>query len=151
LNRKQVDLPALVAGCVDIYEPVAEEKGIELNMSCAPHVAINADDTLIRQAVLNLVDNAVKYTSPGGRVEITVLEEDQQAAVTVRDTGTGIPAKDIDHIWDRLYRSDEHISTPGLGLGLSYVRAIVLAHDGSVDVKSRPGEGSTFSIFLPMT
>jgi signal transduction histidine kinase len=98
----------------------------------------------------NLVDNALKYTPRGGRVEIRAVREGNAAVVSVSDTGVGIPAEELPRIWERLYRGDKSRSTRGLGLGLSLVQAIVKAHGGQVDVQSTPGAGSTFTIRLAL-
>jgi signal transduction histidine kinase len=103
----------------------------------------------MRQVLANLLDNAVKYTPPGGSVRLTAFTQDGQAIITVKDTGVGIDSEDTTKIWERLYRGDKSRSERGLGLGLSLVRAIVQAHRGSVEVASEPGIGSTFTLHLP--
>ena len=110
---------------------------------------MSVDRNRMRQVLANLVDNAVKYTPTGGRVTLAAARADSQVRITVRDTGPGIPAHEIDRIWDRLYRGDTSRSERGLGLGLSLVRAIVRAHGGSVDVHSEPGQGTEFTVSLP--
>jgi signal transduction histidine kinase len=104
----------------------------------------------LRQVIANLVDNAIKYTPEGGRVELETLESDGQALLVVRDTGIGIPAAEIERIWERLYRGDKSRSQRGLGLGLSLVKAVVEMHQGSVAVQSDPKTGSVFSVHLPL-
>jgi signal transduction histidine kinase len=99
--------------------------------------------------VANLLDNAIKYTRPGGRVMISTRLEGQQAVMSFQDTGIGISAEEIPEIWSRLYRGDKSRSQPGLGLGLSLVKAIVGAHGGQVEVHSQPGAGSVFTVRLP--
>ena len=103
------------------------------------------DRTRLEQVAANLIDNAVKYTPPGGRVEVTVRREDGQAVLSVRDTGPGIPPDELPRIWDRLFRGDASRTERGLGLGLSLVRAIVEAHGGTVEVESEPGPGTSGS------
>jgi signal transduction histidine kinase len=98
----------------------------------------------------NLIDNAVKYTPAGGRVEVEVLREADAALLRVRDTGPGIPADELPRIFDRLFRGDTSRTERGLGLGLSLVKAIVEAHAGSVQVSSEPRRGSTFTVTLPI-
>jgi signal transduction histidine kinase len=97
----------------------------------------------------NLLDNAIKYTPAGGRVEMETRREDGQAVLVVRDTGAGIPPDELPRIWERLYRGDRSRSERGLGLGLSLVKAVVEAHGGRVDVQSGPDRGSTFTVRLP--
>ena len=108
------------------------------------------DRNRIRQALANLVDNAVKYTPGGGLVEISVRARANQALVEVSDTGTGIEASELPRIWERLYRGDKSRSERGLGLGLSLVKAIVEAHRGSVAVTSTPGKGTRLVVRLPL-
>jgi signal transduction histidine kinase len=103
----------------------------------------------MEQVAANLIDNAVKYTPTGGRVEVSVRADGDKAVLAVRDSGAGIPADELPRIWDRLFRGDTSRAERGLGLGLSLVRAIVQAHHGTVDVRSEPGAGSTFTVRLP--
>jgi signal transduction histidine kinase len=103
----------------------------------------------MRQVVANLLDNAIKYTPPGGRVEVETGLDDGEAVLTVRDTGAGIPPEELPRIWDRLYRGDASRSERGLGLGLSLVKAIVEAHGGRALAQSTPGQGSSFVVRLP--
>ena len=150
LNLQNVDLSRVIEEVLDVYRFVAEEKNIEIR-STGPEepLTIRADGTRLRQAVANLVDNAVKYTPPGGRVDIEVSEQPDGVDIIVRDTGAGIPEDDLPRIWDRLFRGDRSRSEKGLGLGLSLVRAIIQAHGGSVDVVSSVNEGSAFTVHLP--
>jgi signal transduction histidine kinase len=103
----------------------------------------------MRQVVANLLDNAIKYTPPGGRVEVQTALEGAEAVLTVTDTGAGIPPAELPRIWERLYRGDASRSERGLGLGLSLVKAIVEAHAGRIEAASSPGRGSTFVVRLP--
>ena len=97
----------------------------------------------------NLIDNAVKYTPAGGRIDVSVNRDGPRAFFSVQDTGPGIPSDELPRIWDRLFRGDRSRTERGLGLGLSFVKAIVAAHGGSVEVQSEVGRGSTFSVVLP--
>jgi signal transduction histidine kinase len=101
------------------------------------------------QVLANLLDNAIKYTTPGGNIYIEAGHRNGEISIIMKDTGMGIPQKDLSRIWDRLYRGDQNRSQKGLGLGLSQIKAILLAHNGRIDVASEPGKGSTFSIYLP--
>ena len=103
----------------------------------------------LRQVLVNLLDNAIKYTPSGGRIDIEASRGDKEVEITIKDTGIGISEDELDNIWDRLYRGDKSRSQRGLGLGLSLVRAIVGAHRGRVEVSSKPGLGSVFSVHLP--
>jgi signal transduction histidine kinase len=105
----------------------------------------------MRQVIANLVDNAVKYTPSGGRVDLRAEAAGSDVVITVRDTGVGVPPDELPRIWDRLYRGDKSRSERGLGLGLSLVRAVVEAHRGTVEAQSEPGRGSAFTVRLPST
>ena len=111
-------------------------------------VLVSVDQTRIRQALANLLDNAIKYTPNGGQITITVQTEGNQALIIFKDTGIGIPADEQDKIWSRLYRGDKSRSQRGLGLGLSLVKAIVEAHGGKVNVFSISERGSEFTVSL---
>jgi signal transduction histidine kinase len=149
LQREPVALADVVSRAVDLYRDVADAKGVALAAETPQAVTVVADRTRLEQVAANLIDNAVKYTPTGGIVEIAAHSESGDAVATVSDTGVGIPAEELPRIWDRLYRGDKSRSTRGLGLGLSLVKAIVAAHGGRVDVRSRPGAGSTFELRLP--
>jgi signal transduction histidine kinase len=151
LRREPVRLAEVAARAVDLYHDAAEARGVALALDGAgSEVVVEGDRTRLEQVAANLIDNAVKYTPPGGRVEVRVGEAGGAARLDVRDTGAGIPPDELPHIWDRLFRGDASRSARGLGLGLSLVRAIVEAHDGQVSATSRPGQGSTFEVRLPL-
>jgi signal transduction histidine kinase len=149
LRREPTDLNELIRQSVEMYEDVAEERGVAIQAVTAPELVVQVDRNRLRQVLANLLDNAIKYTPSGGRVEIRAGLENGAAVLEVKDTGAGIPAEELPRIWDRLYRGDKSRSTRGLGLGLSLVKAIVQAHGGEVGVQSAPGAGSTFTLRLP--
>ena len=149
LSRERLDLAEVVRDAVTLYSDVAEDKHIALQSHCAPGVCVSADRNRLRQVVANLLDNAIKYTPAGGRVEVQTALDGAEAVLTVADTGAGIPAGELPRIWERLYRGDASRSERGLGLGLSLVKAIVEAHGGRVEATSAPGQGSTFVVRLP--
>jgi signal transduction histidine kinase len=150
LRRDRVDVGRLLADAVSLYEDVAEDKQVALALEpVADGLAIDADYQRLRQAVANLVDNAVKYTPAGGSVTIGAGAEPGAVVIEVRDTGPGIPADQQPRIWERLYRGDAGRTERGLGLGLSLVRAVVEAHGGTVAVRSTPGAGATFTVTVP--
>jgi signal transduction histidine kinase len=150
LDRRPVELSALVRETLELYQHVADERGVRLVTHLASAVSIDGDGNRLRQVIANLVDNAIKYSAAGGHVELTTARSDGWAAVTVADGGAGIAAGDLPRIWERLYRADQSRSERGLGLGLSFVQAIVAAHGGKVDVRSDAGVGSTFVVRLPI-
>jgi signal transduction histidine kinase len=151
LRREPIDLGDVVDRAIDLYKDVADAKGVALHAgeSRAP-VSVLGDRARLEQVAANLVDNAVKYTPPGGRITVACVAENRQAVVRVSDTGQGIPADELPRIWDRLFRGDASRTERGLGLGLSFVKAIVEAHSGTVAVESDPGRGSTFTVALPL-
>jgi signal transduction histidine kinase len=151
LERRPFDLCQLIREVADMYQYVAEEKKIRVGTELPDSCEASVDPDRMRQAFGNLLDNAIKYTDEGGTVTISAGRTDGRATVRFRDTGMGIPEAEQGKIWDRLYRGDKSRSQRGLGLGLSLVRAVVQAHQGTVTVTSKPGEGSEFAIVLPTT
>lgn len=151
LQVETVSLSTLLAEVVDVYGYVAEDKGITLETHCDQELLVAVDRPRLRQALANLLDNAIKYTPRGGKVEFHALARHHEAVIVVQDTGRGILPDDLPKIWDRLYRGDASRTERGLGLGLSLVKAVITAHRGRVEVTSAPGEGSVFTVFLPMT
>lgn len=149
LNVSAVDIAKLAAEVAAVYEDTAEDAGVALSVEVPDHPTVTADRDRLRQALANLVDNAIKYTPRGGQVSVAARQGPGGVSLAVRDTGTGIPEHEIPRIWDRLYRGDQSRTTRGLGLGLSLVRASVEAQGGTVTVDSQPGRGSTFTITLP--
>lgn len=149
LQREAVDLRQLLREVVEMYEYVAEEKGITVTAKLPEPCEAWVDATRIRQVFGNLLDNALKYTPKGGAVEIDAALEGAEAVVHFRDNGMGIPPSEQDKIWTRLYRGDKSRSERGLGLGLSLVKAFVEAHEGKVSVSSNGTDGSEFTVRLP--
>jgi signal transduction histidine kinase len=149
LEMAEVSIPELIQSVVDLYEVIADEKHISITLDLPGELLVRADYARIQQVIANLLDNALKYSEDSGQVTITARRENGSAVITVADTGIGIPAHEIEKIWDRLYRGDRSRSQRGLGLGLSFVRAIVQAHGGTVHVQSEMNKGSTFTVMLP--
>lgn len=149
LNRTQADLRELVREAVELYGYVAEERQVEVIVEPGDPCPAAIDAARLRQAIANLLDNAIKYTSSGGKVSLRTRREAQAAILEVQDTGMGIPPEDQPRIWERLYRADKSRSKRGLGLGLSLVKAIVEAHGGKVAVHSVPDRGSIFEVRIP--
>jgi signal transduction histidine kinase len=149
LNVEEVNLSTLFEDVLELYSYVAEDKNITITAVAPPELTLRVDPNRMRQVLANLVDNSIKYTPSGGRVEIRAARKEGEVEIRVEDTGEGIPAGEIPKIWERLYRVDKSRSRRGLGLGLSLVKAIIHAHGGTVDVKSEPGSGSIFTVHLP--
>jgi len=149
LKREPVSLVDVVSRAVDLYRDTADAKGVTLAASADDGVRASVDRTRLEQVAANLLDNAIKYTPAGGRVEVSARREGGRAVLRVSDTGLGIPADEQPRIWDRLFRGDQSRAERGLGLGLSLVKAVVEAHGGAVSVDSQLGRGSTFTVSLP--
>ncbi len=136
----EVRLNELITDVVELYEPLAAEKGLHLTASTATPVRASGDRDLLFQAISNLVDNAIKYTPANGTVAIRLDAEPSGARVIVADSGTGIPTEERQRVFERFYRLETHRSSPGSGLGLSLVAAVVNSHGGSVTLEdNRPG------------
>ncbi len=151
LHRTPTDLGALVDSGLELYEGVADDKEIVVEKQFAGPLVVQADAPRIRQVFANLLDNALKFTPPGGRLVIGGRLEGNMAVVIFQDNGPGIAAGDLPRIWDRLYRGDKSRAEHGLGLGLSLVKAIVEAHGGRAEAASQPGGGAEFRVILPVT
>lgn len=146
-----VSLKNIVTDIVSFMEPVLQEKKVTIHCKMEDTTFIG-DKGLIREAVMNLIDNAVKYNRPGGHVYVTVKAEDGRMRFTVRDTGIGIPQDKQSRVFERFYRADSSRSRKisGTGLGLSIVKHIVEQHDGDITLKSREGEGTEITLSFPM-
>jgi signal transduction histidine kinase len=132
--------------------PAATAKGLRITVADGPPVRLLADEDLLIQLMLNLLNNAVKYTDDGGEVIMEWQARDGLAELMVRDTGPGIPPEHLPHVFERFYRVDSARSRAegGAGLGLSICRWIAEAHGGSISVESAPGRGSTFTVRIPL-
>ena len=151
LNKTDVSVPEIVHSVVDLYEIITEEIQLTIRTHLPDELLVHADRNRIQQVTANLLDNAIKYSRPGGSIDISAHEDGLFAVIVVADKGAGIAPEEINQIWDRLYRGDRSRSKRGLGLGLSLVRAVVEAHGGKVRVESRLDEGTTFTVMLPRT
>jgi heavy metal sensor kinase len=163
LARQPIDAPSLVkepvylnevvADCVRAAQVLATQKGLRLKVqSSLPEMSMNGDDEMLKRMLLNLLDNAVKYTPAGGEICVALARQNGNALIIVSDTGIGIPAEDQPRIFDRFYRVDKARSRAlgGAGLGLSIARWIVEAHEGKLSVESALGRGSAFTVELPL-
>jgi heavy metal sensor kinase len=153
LTVAPVDLGQLAASLVDQLQPLAEARSIDLSCEPADAVIVQGDPAWLKRLLLNLLDNALKYTPGGGRVSVRVSRLGDRARIDVQDTGAGLSPADLPRVFERFFRADpaRSSSQPGAGLGLSLVQWIVAAHRGQVTVQSRLGQGSTFSVTLPRT
>jgi heavy metal sensor kinase len=148
---QRVDLSALTASLADQLDPVATNKKITLETDVPPNINIRGDASWIERVILNLLDNAIKFTPEGGRVKISVTAEAGQVILRVQDNGIGIPPESLPHIFDRFYRAEPSRSKQieGVGLGLALARWIVEKHRGRILAESQPGQGTTLNVILP--
>jgi signal transduction histidine kinase len=154
LDRRSVDLGTVLREAVEVVleAPSAAGRDVRLDLPRAPWPlpVVPGDEDLLELAVVNLVDNAVKYTAAGGAVEVRAREAAGHVVVEVADTGRGITADELPHVWDELYRSPLARTVPGSGLGLPLVRAVVERHGGTVEAESRVGRGTVVRLRLPV-
>jgi heavy metal sensor kinase len=149
LRRDRIDVGGLLKDAAELYEDLAEDRGIALSVRAPAGLEVTGDRPRLRQVLANLLDNAVKYVPRGGRVGLAASARPGGVVIEVEDDGPGIPRDEQPRVFDRLYRGDRSRSERGLGLGLSLVRAVVQAHGGTVSVRSEPGAGATFRVDLP--
>jgi heavy metal sensor kinase len=147
-----VDVNSLLDNTVETIRPVADAKGITLGYDGKGNHQVRGDSSRLRQVFINLLDNAIKYTPSGGRIDICCEGIDGRLRITLRDTGEGIPEEHLPRVFDRFYRVDKGRSRElgGTGLGLSIAQTIVNAHGGKIDLESSPGQGTTCVVTLPL-
>ncbi len=146
-----IDMIALSRNAFELFSPVAEDKGIEMTFS-APDKQLftTGNEHRLQRSIANIIDNAIKFTPDGGSVSITITENEESIHIEIADTGIGISAENIYHIFDRFYREDKSRSETGNGLGLSLANSIIHAHSGNIIVTSEKDTGSCFTITLPL-
>jgi heavy metal sensor kinase len=150
LDTHEMDVAEVVRDACELFRSSAEDKNLRFGCDVAGEVSIYADNRLIQRMIANLLDNAIKYTPGGGTVKVAVHPQDNHSvAIAVQDNGIGIADKDISRIFERFYRCDPSRSEAGIGLGLSFARAIARAHGGDITVASELHRGSTFTVTLP--
>jgi len=150
-TREPVDLAGLVRECLEVVRPQAEAERLRLEGVFAPEVGpVVGDRNRLKQVVLNLLTNAVKYNQKGGLIRVAVSGEGPHAVLSVTDTGRGIPPESLPHMFERFYRvPDQEGATAGTGLGLAIAKRIVEANRGTIEIESEIGKGSTFTVRLP--
>ena len=151
-DLKQFDLAEMTRTAVDQMRLLADEKQVRLSFAGTESLHVLGDPIRLRQVVVNLVDNAIKYTSPGGSISVSSVHADERAILEVADTGIGIPTDALPHVFERFYRVDGARSRQlgGTGLGLAIVKSICTAFGGDVTVQSAAGSGTTFRVELPL-
>lgn len=150
LERESLDMEEMLQDVVSLYEYVAEEKRVALSCTIRKSGAVFGDKTRLTQVFANLVDNGIKYCQEGGKVALDLTVEGSVVIISVEDNGMGISENEMGRIWERLYRGDRSRSEKGLGLGLNFVKAVVEAHAGEVNVSSELQRGSMFLVRLPL-
>jgi heavy metal sensor kinase len=153
LHKERVSLNDALRDCARAARVLAIRKGVRLKLqNDSPAIALSGDEELIKRMILNLLENAVKYTPSGGEISLVLARENGNAEIVVRDTGIGIPAADQPRVFDRFFRVDKARARAmgGAGLGLSIAQWIVEVHGGEISVASAPGQGSTFTVVLPV-
>jgi two-component system, OmpR family, phosphate regulon sensor histidine kinase PhoR len=151
LHREICDINELVSEAIQILHPLAFEKSVELRSQLEPIFSIEADTTLMREVLVNLIENAIKYTAPGGHVLIKTKETENQVQVRIQDTGEGIPPEEVELVWKKFVRGREQdMKTKGTGLGLYLVKYFIELHGGSVHLESELKKGTVVSFSLPL-
>ncbi len=153
LETTVVNMAELLSEVISVIEDQAhiDDRRLTLIIPNAPWPLpeVDGDPDLLLLAIHNLLDNAIKFTSPGDTIEVRAFDDESDIVIEVADTGPGIPVEDINRIWEELYRGEQARGIPGSGLGLPLVRAIIEKHGGRVELRSRPNQGTVFSVRLP--
>jgi len=148
---KRLELNALLESVLDDMRVLAIKKAISIDLLTPDKIILEADESQMRCVFINLLDNAIKYTPPNGKVLVRIHKNKDFAKIRVSDTGIGIPENELHLVFDRFYQVEKSRSGSGFGLGLSIVRSILDAHHGRIEVESCQGQGTTFTIFLPLS
>jgi heavy metal sensor kinase len=149
-ERREVNITQVVRDACELFHSSAEDSELSLVCDAQDYLTINGDIRMIQRMIANLLDNAIKYTPAGGKIEVAVDSKNELTLqLNVRDNGIGISKEDLPHIFERFYRCDPSRSQAGTGLGLSLAKAIATAHGGDITVSSISDQGSTFSVTLP--
>jgi heavy metal sensor kinase len=149
VSREEIDLTDLVREACNLFQPMAEDKGVDLVCDLPQKIHFAGDIRMIQRMFSNLIDNAIKYTPTGGSVLVFASESEREVVLTVKDTGIGISPSDLPRVFERFYRCDQSRSQAGIGLGLSLARAIARAHGGEITAESALNRGSTFTVTFP--
>jgi two-component system phosphate regulon sensor histidine kinase PhoR len=149
---EEVVLDSAITEAMETVAIAAKNKNIAINVSCPPNLNVRLYRSLFIQAIVNLLDNSIKYSGSGSAIQISAVQEEKQIVIEVKDNGIGIPSEHLQRIFERFYRVDRSRSREagGTGLGLSIVRHIALLHRGTVEAESHAGEGSVFRLKLPL-
>jgi heavy metal sensor kinase len=149
LEMKRINIAKVVQEACELFQPVAENKGININCNVPQHAFVRGDIKRIQRMIANLLDNAVKYTFKRDTVRVSVVKNNESVVISIEENGIGISEEDLPHIFDRFYRCDSSRSQPGFGLGLSFALAVARAHGGDIEARSIKNKGSSFQVILP--
>lgn len=152
LQTEDIRLNGIIDKSLKLLRPIAEKKGIIINMPAGKEYTVHGDREALLETFVNIVDNAIKYNVPDGRIDISVRKESEFIVTEITDTGIGIPEGDLEKVFDRFYRVDKSRSkeSGGIGLGLSICSEIVRLHGGRIWIRSKTGEGTVVSVSLPI-
>jgi heavy metal sensor kinase len=150
-NTQPVDLASISRAMIEMFQPIAADKGVQLTLNSSPTITVQGDPLWLERMLMNLVENALKYTPRQGSVHVELSAIGDSAVLTITDTGIGISEENLPHIFERFYRADASRSREieGAGVGLAIVRWVVESHGGQISVQSRTGEGTRFQVKLP--
>lgn len=153
LERITVNMAELLTDVISVLEDQANTEGRRLSLSLPnapwPLPDVDGDADLLLLAIHNLLDNSIKFTAPGDTIEVRAFDDGSDIVIEIADTGPGIPENEINRVWEELYRGKKARGVPGSGLGLPLVRAIIEKHGGNIALRSRPDQGTVFSVRLP--
>jgi len=151
MRKTITDVKQLLQLPVERMKPQADRAGLSLIINCPPDLPmVNVDAEQIERVLMNLIHNSIKHTAPGGEIIVSAAISENQMMIKVSDNGEGISQQDLPRIFERFYKTDQARASGGTGLGLAIAKHIIEAHAGKIDADSRPGEGATFTITLPL-
>ena len=149
LRLSVFDLRSLAEQVMSHIRVLAERKQVQLSLQAPAVLPFTGDEAQLRTVLVNLLDNGIKYSTPGGMIDMRLVDDEEAVGIVISDQGLGIPREKLPHIFDRFYRVEESRGLQGFGLGLSIVKSIVEAHRGMIEVESQPGQGTVFSLIFP--
>ena len=151
IKKEKVAIDEQIRKCIVILNNKLEEKNIEIGMDEDKDVFVNVNEDMLQQVWINLINNAIKYTQNGGRIDVIIDEFKDKVVIEVKDNGIGIKEENLEKIFDKFYQEDASHNSEGNGLGLAIVSKIIELHKGSIEVKSKVGEGTSFIVTIPKT
>ena len=151
IQAEEIDIHQELLNMKDLYDGIAEEKSIEISVQCEKDIHSYVDKVLFQRIISNLLSNAITYNKQNGKIILIAFLSEEYLNIEVSDTGIGIPEKSVPHLFDRFYRIEKsrHTSSKNMGLGLSLVKSMVSMHKGTIEIKSKEGEGTSVYIKFP--